>query len=299
MPDVLQPVDAIDQEKRQPCGKDVDGDPAHDLVRPKADRDHRMNKSHQAPRDDADQGREPWVVPGEVGDDGEEGASQHHAFHRDVDDTAPLGDDAAKRRQEQKHGSFQRRPPQVSGKQQVPDVGEEAHVTFAPSPGGALAGRRLPRLGNRSSRRKLAAMLNRIRACTTCTRLLDIPASACITEPPARRAPNKIDARRIPTALPRPRSATAMASNPVVSLKYLSERLWSTPAIWIAPASPENAPAISIVMMTVRGTLMPPYRAAGWLWPTARISYPSDVRHKTKANTARATNAIRSPVCTR
>ena len=61
----------------------------------------------------------------------------------------------------------------------------------------------------------------------------------------------------MPTALPRPSRATAMASKPVVSLKYLSVRLWSTPAIWTAPARPENAPAMSIVRMIVRRTLTP------------------------------------------
>src|SRR5712692_4816345 len=117
---------------------------------------------------------------------------------------------------------------------------------MAVSSGGAFAGGLRPKEGSRkrSTRRKLAAMLNRISACRIWTRLLEMPASACMTEPPAWSAPNRIDARRMPTALPRPSSATAMASKPVVSLKYLSVRLWSTPAIWITPASPENALAM-------------------------------------------------------
>ncbi len=61
----------------------------------------------------------------------------------------------------------------------------------------------------------------------------------------------------MPTALPRPSRATAMASKPVVSLKYLSVRLWSTPAIWTAPARPEKAPAMSMVTMIVRRMLTP------------------------------------------
>src|SRR4029077_3008261 len=168
-------------------------------------------------------------------------------------------------------GGLEGRLPQVSGDQQVGDVGQKRHVG---PPGGAFAPGLWLNEGKRPrrARRKLAAMLNRIRACSTCTRLLEMPASACITEPPAWRAPKRIDARRIPTALPRPSSATAMASKPVVSLKNLSDRLWSTPAISIAPASAENAPAMSIVTMMVRGTLMPAYRAARWLCPTARIS---------------------------
>ena len=61
----------------------------------------------------------------------------------------------------------------------------------------------------------------------------------------------------MPTALPSPSRATAMASKPVVSLKYLSVRLWSTPAICTAPARPANAPAMSMVTIIVRRTLTP------------------------------------------
>ena len=100
-------------------------------------------------------------------------------------------------------------------------------------------------------------MLNRISAWRTNTRLLEMPASLCMIAPPECRAPNSSEARTMPTALPRPSRATAIASKPVVSLKYLSVRLWSTPAIWMAPARPEKAPAMSIVKMIVRGTLMP------------------------------------------
>ena len=61
----------------------------------------------------------------------------------------------------------------------------------------------------------------------------------------------------MPTALFRPSSATAMASKPVVSLKYWSVRLWSTAAICTAPARPAKAPAINMVTISVRRTLMP------------------------------------------
>ena len=99
-----------------------------------------------------------------------------------------------------------------------------------------------------------------------------MPASLCMIAPPVWRAPKSSAASTMPTALPRPSSATAMASKPVVSLKNLSVRLWSTPAICTAPARPEKAPAISMVRTIVRRTLTPAYRAAFWLWPTARIS---------------------------
>ena len=105
---VLQAEDAVDQEHGQPGREDVDGDAADDLVGAKTDRDHSMNQRHQAAGHDRHPGGQQVVVPGEVGDDAEEGARQHHALHGDVHHAAALRDHAAERRQEQKDGRGQR-----------------------------------------------------------------------------------------------------------------------------------------------------------------------------------------------
>src|SRR4029077_751811 len=272
MADVLDAVDAVDQEDGHAGGEDVDRDSAHDLVGTELDRDDRVDGGHQAPGEHRHRCGEPHVVQGEVGDDAEEGAGQHHAFHRDVDDTAAFRDHATEGGQQEQHGGGERRLPQVGGDEQVEDVAERCHVVsgggaaasvISGAAGGASAGTAAggppPRPGIKRPiwPTKLAAMLKRISAWRMKTRLPDIPASACITAPPACKAPKRIAASTIPTALPSPRSATAMASKPVVSEKKMSVRLWSTPAICTAPASPENAPAMSIVTMMVRRTLTP------------------------------------------
>src|SRR5262249_28491549 len=155
-----------------------------------------------------------------------------------------LRDNPAQGGQEQEDGSRQRRLPEVGGDQKVQDVADRAQVVV--SSGGAAAASVInpvcgcsgvgadglaPKPGRRSriAPMKLAAMLKRINAWRTKTRLPDTPASDCITAPPPCSAPNRNAASTMPTALPSPRRATAMASKPVVSVKYLSVRLWSTP----------------------------------------------------------------------
>src|SRR5437667_317560 len=211
-------------------------------------------------------GPDAQAEPGPEQDD----VDQDEQHQRHVHDAAALGDHAAERGQQQQHRSRERRLPQVGGEQQAEDVFETAHVgsgggavasDIRPAAGGSSGGRAAGALPKGSPLRiaptKLAAMLNRISACRTSTRLLEIPASLCMIAPPECSAPKSTEASTMPTALPRPSRATAMASKPVVSLKYLSVRLWSTPAIWTAPARPENAPAMSIVRMMVRRTLTP------------------------------------------
>src|SRR5439155_3205719 len=116
------------------------------------------------------------------------------------------------------------------GEQQTEDVFETAHVG---SGGGAVASDIRPAAGGSSGGKaagalttgrplliaptKLAAMLNRISACRTSTRLLEIPASLCMIAPPECSAPKSTEASTMPTALPRPSRATAMASKPGVS----------------------------------------------------------------------------------
>ncbi len=87
---ILHAIDPVDEEHGQARGEDVDRDAAHDLVRAEPDGDHRVDQCHRSAGDHRDEGGQPRVVQLQVGDDGEEGAGQHHAFHRDVDHAAPL-----------------------------------------------------------------------------------------------------------------------------------------------------------------------------------------------------------------
>src|SRR5260370_3404115 len=187
-------------------------------------------------------------MDGEVDGHGEKCPGQHHAFHRDVDDTRTLRDHPAQGRQQQQRRVLQGRVPEVGRPHEPENISEKVHAVSLSSPASStsasrataaaaasasgIAGAR-PSDGRRSlnSRRKFAAIEKRISACKTKTRLPDTPASLCITLPPAWSAPNKIAARTLPLARVNPSRATAMASKPVVSVKDWSVRLASTPAI--------------------------------------------------------------------
>src|SRR5487761_31889 len=236
MTDVLLAIDPPHQEDCHAGGEDVDRDPAHDLVGSESDRNDGMDQGHRASGHDRHQRCEPDVLPSEVGDDPKEGARQHHALHGDVDHATSFGDHSPQGRQQKQHRRCECGLPQVGGEQQVKDVRDDSHLVPTSFSGGApavsvsvAAGAiaaggvedERPNAGSRTlmAPRKLAPMLKRINACSTSTKLEEMPASACMTEPPACSAPNKSDARTIPAPLPRPSSATAIASKPVVSLK--------------------------------------------------------------------------------
>jgi hypothetical protein len=105
--------------------------------------------------------------------------------------------------------------------------------------------------------------------CTTSTMSIGVPVRACMITPPARSPPNKMPASTVPKGLPRPSSATVIASKPMPPA-IPRVRARSVPRTCMAPARPASEPAIAITKKYWVSTLIPNARAACGLAPTAR-----------------------------
>ena len=117
-----------------------------------------------------------------------------------------------------------------------------------------------------------------------------VPGAACMAVPPARSAPKSRPASTVPRGRERPRSATVMASKPMVPTTDSSMLFW-VPRTGAVAASPHRAPEIIMTRLVTQGTLMPAVRAASALRPVARSWKPRRERsmsHHTATATSRA-----------
>ena len=92
----------------------------------------------------------------------------------------------------------------------------------------------------------------------------------------------------------RPRSATVIASKPIV-VSYPGAIWWTTPRSVVAPARPHRAPEMDIVSTTSWRVFIPAYLAASELAPAARISKPRVVRYRRNQISGMARRASRIP----
>src|SRR3970040_245622 len=125
------------------------------------------------------------------------------------------------------------------------------------------------------------------RAWTTTTRSVGIPVADCIGVAPARSAPNRSAAKMMPLGGALAMSAMAIPSNPrPAETPDVNDLVM--PSTMPVPASPANPPLIIIARIVDPAMLMPAYRAAEGLKPTARNSKPLVERNRSHdtANTA-------------
>src|SRR3990170_4970912 len=117
------------------------------------------------------------------------------------------------------------------------------------------------------------------RAWTTTTRSIGIPVADCIGVAPARRAPNRSAAKMMPLGRDLAMSAIAIPSNPKPGeIPDVSDLVM--PRTMLVPASPASPPLIIMAMIVDAAMLMPAYRAAVGLKPTARNSNPLVERNR-------------------
>ncbi len=133
---------------------------------------------------------------------------------------------------------------------------------------------------------------------TTSTMSIGVPVRDCIAKPPARRAPNSRPAKKVPSGLDRPSSATVIASNPKLAAMP-AVRTFSVPRTCAVPAMPARPPATSITSRYIRLTLMPAVRAALGLDPTARNANPIVDRFISHQTNTAARMATTKPRCRR
>src|SRR5918996_4838747 len=79
-------IDRAEQVARQAEGEEVDGEAAHDLVRPEMDGEERVDERHEPAEEHRhEQADEPGAAPHRA-PDAEERSGEHHALEPDVHD---------------------------------------------------------------------------------------------------------------------------------------------------------------------------------------------------------------------
>ena len=120
---------AVEQVRRQTRGQDDQHRTGDDLIHAIADRECAVQQAHQAANHqrcqntDRQAGVERPAIGRYLGNEGGEGAGQHHPLDADIDDAGALAQDAAHRAQGQRDGRAQREVQRTDPKQQ-PERGD-------------------------------------------------------------------------------------------------------------------------------------------------------------------------------
>ena len=89
------------EDPGEPGAEEREGEPGHDLVRAKVDREHAVEQAQDTPGEHRDDEREPRVAGRHDGREPGDRPDQHHPLHAEVQHARSLGEDLADRGEQQ------------------------------------------------------------------------------------------------------------------------------------------------------------------------------------------------------